>query len=372
MATPYERRQFKGSAVKTALTGSITSTTLTLTIADPTGWPDGSTGPFFVVIDRATTTEESVQVASRTAGTLTVASTANRGLNDTTAVSHVSGAPIEHVATKRDFDEANYVTAQTVGKVAAAGDLLVGSGTNVLARLPRGVDGEVLTTTGGAVSWAAPDIPEGAATTEALDAEVAAREDEDTALHAADSSISTNLFNHAAVTTTAHGGPYLSASAAAGNALTGNYPNPGLAPVGAAKIGTDWPTFAATKPVTLTDNVVQVVTFTTAQEAWKVGFTHSTGSTDWVVGRACYLNLSAWADFATGLYDNEVNVEIRQNGTAIWKAGGVMNGARDPNMVAQGPAKAALGDVFTVAVYQNSGGSLACTVKFAANFAGNV
>lgn len=109
------RRDYAGGAVSTTLTSGITATSLTLTIASATNWPLGSNGPFFIVIDRGLSTEEKVLVTSRSGTTLTVASTANRGVDGTTAASHGSGATVEHSFSATDFDEANAHINDTTG-----------------------------------------------------------------------------------------------------------------------------------------------------------------------------------------------------------------------------------------------------------------
>lgn len=98
------RRHYKGGAVTTTLNGGVTSTASSIVITDATGWPDGSVGPFYVVIDKGLSTEESVLVTSRSSFTL---SGCTRGQNDTVGTSHASGAAIQHVHTKTDSDEAN-------------------------------------------------------------------------------------------------------------------------------------------------------------------------------------------------------------------------------------------------------------------------
>lgn len=102
----YERRSFAGGAVPTSITASINGSDLSISIADATGWPDGSGGDFYVVIDRGTASEEKVLVDTRTATTLTVAG-GGRGSDGTTGVAHTNGASIEHCAVAKDLDEAN-------------------------------------------------------------------------------------------------------------------------------------------------------------------------------------------------------------------------------------------------------------------------
>jgi hypothetical protein len=105
------RRQYSGSApatvLQTAMTASTPAAGGTINVSAGTGtnYPDGSVGPFFIVIDRGTATEEKVLISTRSADTLTISA---RGADGTTAASHTSGtAVVEHVITKTDLDEAN-------------------------------------------------------------------------------------------------------------------------------------------------------------------------------------------------------------------------------------------------------------------------
>lgn len=134
----YTRKDYAGGAAETTIVGDLASGTLSISIASATGWPSGSNGPFTVVIDAGTASEEKVLVTSRSSTVLTVASSGDRGYDGTTATSHSSGATIKHVLAAKDLDEANYAVSKTVGKVSAAGDLLVGDGANSLARMAKG------------------------------------------------------------------------------------------------------------------------------------------------------------------------------------------------------------------------------------------
>lgn len=111
----YERRNYAGGAAPTTLGSGISATDLTITLASATGWPSGgASGPFFVVIDRGLSSEEKVEVASRTGTSLTVASVGKRGVDGTAAAVHAIGASIEHCFTAQDADEANaHVTDDT-------------------------------------------------------------------------------------------------------------------------------------------------------------------------------------------------------------------------------------------------------------------
>lgn len=102
------RRDYEGNAVPAVLTGSITSTGLTIAIDVATGWPTGGgSGKFFVTIDRGLSTEERVLVSSRSGLTLTVAAVGDRGVDGTAASAHDPNASIEHTFSGTDADEAN-------------------------------------------------------------------------------------------------------------------------------------------------------------------------------------------------------------------------------------------------------------------------
>lgn len=136
----YERRDFAGAAPATTLNGGIGSGDASITVTSGTGWPTGSQGDFFVVIDRGLPSEEKIRCASRTGNTIAV-QTSGRGADDTSAAAHSNGATIEHVLVSLDADEANYTVAETVGKVTAAGQLLVADGANSLTPLNNGTQG---------------------------------------------------------------------------------------------------------------------------------------------------------------------------------------------------------------------------------------
>jgi hypothetical protein len=104
------RFEHRGNARKAVLAAAISSTDLTMSGDDLSGWPDGSIGPFWGVANKGTPSEEKVLYSSRTVNTLTVFSDAGgngRGRDDTTAQSHEAGATLEHVWTATEADQAN-------------------------------------------------------------------------------------------------------------------------------------------------------------------------------------------------------------------------------------------------------------------------
>jgi len=106
------RREYVGGAVKAYLTAALGGSTSNLTIYcdNLTNWPDGTVGPFYVVVDRNTASEEKILCLSRTGNIIIVydsGGTNGRGQDDTSIFSHSINAEIEHIFTATDADEAN-------------------------------------------------------------------------------------------------------------------------------------------------------------------------------------------------------------------------------------------------------------------------
>lgn len=96
-----------GGAVKTTITNTIAASgAVSIQITSATGWPDGSTAPFVVVVDAGTASIEKMLVASRAGTTLTVES-GGRGYDGSSAQAHSIGANIWVVASAAAIDEAN-------------------------------------------------------------------------------------------------------------------------------------------------------------------------------------------------------------------------------------------------------------------------
>lgn len=160
---PFTRKQYAGAAIPTSLAANISAGATTFTILVGTGWPDGSVGPFEVVINRGGATEEKVLCSGLSGTTLTVAAS-GRGYDGTSASAHSSGEAVEHCLTAVDLDEANQAVVATLGAVAAKGDLLVGTASETIDNLGVGADGTVLTAASGAstgMQWAAVPPPAG-------------------------------------------------------------------------------------------------------------------------------------------------------------------------------------------------------------------
>lgn len=163
---PVARIEHKGAAAELTLSADISSSATSITTTGTvTGWPSGSTGLFYIVIDPGNSSEEKVRCLSRSGNTITV-DTGGRGADDTTAVAHVAGAKIRHVYTALEADAAN----EFLSLPAAKGDLAVASAADTWAKQTVGSDDTLLMAdaaqTNG-VKWAASAAPSGAFSTSA-------------------------------------------------------------------------------------------------------------------------------------------------------------------------------------------------------------
>jgi microcystin-dependent protein len=150
------RRSYAGGAVPTTATQLFSAADTTLSVVSLQGWPDGTGGPFAVVIDKDTPNEEKVLAASYSGNDITVTS---RGYDGTTARDHSVGATVEHCHTAFDANEANeHVSATTGVHGVPAGGAVVGttgtqtltdktmdfaSGGNVATNIPRAASPEI-------------------------------------------------------------------------------------------------------------------------------------------------------------------------------------------------------------------------------------
>lgn len=137
-AGSYERKQFTGGAQPTALNSAITGSPSSFTVVNASGasFPDGSVGPFVVVIDRNTATEEKILVSSRVGDQFNIDT---RGYDDTSAFDHDIGAVVEHVLDASTIDQANrYTNLQTT-----KGDIVAHDGSNAV-RVATGADDSFL------------------------------------------------------------------------------------------------------------------------------------------------------------------------------------------------------------------------------------
>lgn len=158
MANEYIAKDYLGAVAATTLTTAVSGSALSLVVASGTTYPDGTNGPFVVVLDRGTGTEEKVICSSRSGNTLTVL---QRAYDGTTGQAHSIGATVEHCLDAYSIKQANVLAnVQTT-----RGDLIVRNASGNPARLPVGAAGTVLK--GGT------DPSYGAVTAAELDATVA-------------------------------------------------------------------------------------------------------------------------------------------------------------------------------------------------------
>ena len=122
MARPnYALNSYTGAATAAVLVGSgigATDTVLTVSGTNSTWSPLGSNGGFFLTVDYGTISEEKIFVPSGswvyTNSPITF-SGVTRGVDNTTAVTHISGGFITPVFTSTEASEANFVVSSLVG-----------------------------------------------------------------------------------------------------------------------------------------------------------------------------------------------------------------------------------------------------------------
>lgn len=93
-------RNYTSAAPSTTLAGALTNVATSLTVASSSGYPST---PFVAIINRDLADEEAVYVTNVSGTNWTV----TRGYDGTTALSHLSGAKVEHGVTAIEFREAN-------------------------------------------------------------------------------------------------------------------------------------------------------------------------------------------------------------------------------------------------------------------------
>lgn len=147
----YDRRSFAGGAQPATLTALAGAADPVIYVSTTVGWPNLATGKFYIVVDPGNPSEETMLVTAYTSSSVTV----TRGADGTTGTTHQIGADLYPCTSSVDMDEANQAVVQTIGKITTAGDLLVGSGANALARLGVGAANAELRVVGGAVAWGA-------------------------------------------------------------------------------------------------------------------------------------------------------------------------------------------------------------------------
>jgi len=137
MANEYIAKDYLGAVAATTLTTAVSGSALSLVVASGTTYPDGTNGPFVVVLDRGTGVEEKVICSSRSGNTITVL---QRGYDGTTGQAHSIGATVEHALDAYSIKQVNTLANTWTTR----GDLLYRNASGNPARLGVGAAGTVL------------------------------------------------------------------------------------------------------------------------------------------------------------------------------------------------------------------------------------
>lgn len=139
MADEYILKSYDGGAETTTLTTPFTIGGTTLGVANGSTFPDGSAGPFVVVVDRGLATEEKFLIDTTTGVNGTTFNIQQVAYDGTSASAHSVGAVVEHCLDAYSIEQANrYVNLQTT-----RGDL-VSRTTTTTGRLAAGTNNHVL------------------------------------------------------------------------------------------------------------------------------------------------------------------------------------------------------------------------------------
>ena len=139
-------RKYSSISVATTLNGTISSSTTTIQVATGTAalllggvsLGVGNVDQFAIAIDPDTASEEIVFVTAVSGDIFTVV----RGRASSTAITHTTGATIQHVLTGEDLDYFNSLSPTNY--VTAKGDLLAGTASGAIARRSVGTDDQAL------------------------------------------------------------------------------------------------------------------------------------------------------------------------------------------------------------------------------------
>ncbi len=139
MADEYILKSFDGGAQKTTLTAPFTIGGSTLSVANGSTFPNGSSGPFVIVVDRGLAAEEKFLIDTTSGVNGVIFTIQQVGYDGTTASNHSAGASVEHCLDAYSIEQSNrYVNLQTT-----KGDLVTHNGTTTL-RFGAGTNNQVL------------------------------------------------------------------------------------------------------------------------------------------------------------------------------------------------------------------------------------
>lgn len=139
-------RKYSSISVATTLNGTISSSATTITVASGTAslllggvsLAVGNVDQFAIAIDPDTASEEICFVTAVSGDILTVV----RARAGSTALTHTTGATIQHVLTGEDLDYFNSLAV--TGYITAKGDTVAGTAAGVIARVPVGTNNQAL------------------------------------------------------------------------------------------------------------------------------------------------------------------------------------------------------------------------------------
>lgn len=166
-------RKYSSISVATTLNGTISASTTTIQVATGTAslllggvsLAPGNVDQFAIAIDPDTASEEILFVTGVSGDIFTVV----RGQASSTAITHTTGATIQHVLTGEDLEYYYNTRVTADGAVQKSiattkGDILVATGASTIVRQGIGTDGQVLTADSAqadGLKWASIDFSSG-------------------------------------------------------------------------------------------------------------------------------------------------------------------------------------------------------------------